>query len=61
MDYNIIIQTSIVQWKINFQEEIFHYFGGCTSLVPRPIPSISMLHGEKREEGLVREVTCGVS
>ena len=31
------------------------------SLVPRPIPSFSMLHAEKWEEGLVREVTCGVS
>ena len=31
------------------------------SLVPRPIPSFSMLHAEKLEEGLVREVTCGVS
>ena len=27
------------------------------SLVPRPIPSFSMLHAEKRE-GLVSEVTC---
>ena len=30
------------------------------SLVPRPIPSFSMLHAEKRE-GLVREITWAAS
>ena len=28
-----------------------------SSLIPRPIPSFSMLHAEKRE-GLVSEITC---
>ena len=31
-----------------------------SSLVPRPIPSFSMLHAEKRE-GLVSEITCAMS
>ena len=35
-------------------------YGDHDSLVPRPIPSFSMLHAEKRES-LVREITCSVS
>ena len=31
-----------------------------SSLVPRPIPSFSMLHAEKWE-GLVSEITCAMS
>ena len=41
---------------VKFTNNLMHV----NSLVPRPIPSFSMLHAEKRE-GLVREVTCGVS
>ena len=39
-------------------DRFFHR--GWLSLVPRPIPSFSMLHAEKRE-GLVSEITCAMS
>ena len=38
-------------WLVHFATVHF------ISLVPRPIPSFSMLHTEKREEGLVCEFT----
>ena len=39
------------------KDELFSPGWGDSSVVPRPIPSFSMLHTEK-QEGLICKVTC---
>ena len=60
LDLIVVVQVLCLMGTAAYSPEslsLSHCSWVTHSLVPRPIPSFSMLHAEKRE-GLVREITC---